>query len=72
MARRPNLERPVALKLMLPETVRARLDLLLWSEVEGKVPLGRYQEFFLGLLNNYFERLKETQPCSSSNPPQDS
>ena len=59
MPRRPNIERPVALRLKLPESVRARLDLLLWSEAEGRVPQGRYQKFFLGLLNDYFNKLKE-------------
>lgn len=59
MARRPNIERPVHLNLVLPESVRTRLDLLLWSTVEGKVPRGAYQAFFLDRLNEYFERLKE-------------
>lgn len=59
MPRRPNIERPVELSLMLPESVRARLDLLLWSEVEHRVPRGAYQRFFVQLINDYFTKLKE-------------
>jgi hypothetical protein len=50
--RRPKLERPTQLCLKLPESVRAQLDLLLYSELEGRVPLGAYQEFFV-------ERIRE-------------
>lgn len=60
MPRRPNLERSVPLMLMLPESVRTRLDLLLWSDVEGRVPLGAYQRFFVELLNEHFDQLKES------------
>lgn len=47
MPRPPNVVRPVQLCLMLPEDVRAWLDLYLYSEVEGRVPQGAYQAFFL-------------------------
>lgn len=60
MPRRPNIERPTSLHLKLPESARARLDLILWSDVEGCVPKGRYQQFFLGLLQAYFDQLKES------------
>lgn len=56
MARPCNLERSVPLELALPESVRTKVDLLLWSEAEGRVPRGAYQQFFLGLLNDYFEK----------------
>lgn len=59
MPRRPNLERPVPLNLKLPESMRARLDLLLWSSVEGRVPRGAYQSFFIGLLTEHLEHLAE-------------
>lgn len=55
MPRRPNLDRPTRLELKLPESVRARLDLLLFSELEGRVPLGAYQEFFLARLREHFD-----------------
>lgn len=54
MPRKPNIDPPVSLRLMLPESIRTRLDLLLFSEIEGRVPLGKYQEFFLERLAEYF------------------
>lgn len=47
MPRPPNVVRPVQLCLMLPEDIRGWLDLYLYSEVEGRVPQGAYQAFFL-------------------------
>jgi len=52
--RRPNIEPSVATNLHLPETVRARLDLVLFSELEGRVPKGAYQRFFLERLQEFF------------------
>jgi hypothetical protein len=40
---------------MLPESVRARLDLLLFSDLEGRVPKGGYQGFFLERIQEYFD-----------------
>lgn len=54
MPRRPNLDRPVKLTLSLPETWRAKLDLMLFSELEGRVPKGKYQEFFMERLQEFF------------------
>lgn len=33
--------------LCLPEDLKGWLDLHLYSEMEGRVPLGHYQEFFV-------------------------
>ena len=60
MSRRPNVIPPTRLTLRLPEDVRAKLDLHLFSELEGRVPQGRYQEFFLARIKEYFDRLKES------------
>lgn len=46
MPRRPNVIPSTQLCVMLPEDIRGWLDLRLFSEVEGRVPLGAYQEFF--------------------------
>lgn len=54
--RRPNIIRPTRLNLALPEDIRAKLDLHLWSEAEMRVPHGAYQKFILGLLRDYFNR----------------
>lgn len=47
MPRPPNIIPSLPLHVMLPQDVRGQLDLLLYSEVEGKVPLGAYQAFLV-------------------------
>ena len=59
MARRPNIEPSVQLCLCLPLTDRAKLDLYLWSNAEGRVPKGAYQKFFLSLLREHFHRVEK-------------
>ena len=54
MSRRPNLEPNTRLTLCLPESTRAKLDLLLFSELESQVPRGKYQEFFLLRISEFF------------------
>lgn len=66
MPRRPNIERPEQLEISLPESEKARLALLLWSEAEGRVPYGAYSKFFLSLLREYFAKM-ETQSVQSGN-----
>ena len=56
MANRPLVIRPVALRLWLPEDLRARIDLHLWSDVEQRVPKGAYAKFFAELVREFFER----------------
>ena len=58
MARHPNIIRPVKLTINLPEDVRTKLDVLLFSAVEGRVPKGAYQAFFVERINEYFKRLE--------------
>lgn len=55
MSRQPLIDRPVRLVLMLPESVRARLDLHLYSPLEGRVPKGNYQSFFLERISEFFQ-----------------
>ena len=42
------------LNLALPESVRAQLDLLLFSEIEQRVPKGAYQQFFAARIREFF------------------
>lgn len=58
MSRRANIDPPTRLELKLPESVRTKLDLLLYSELEKRVPQGRYQAFFLERLTEFFEGKK--------------
>ena len=59
MSRRPNIIPSTRLTLRLPEDIRAKLDLYLFSDLEGRVPLGRYQEFFVARTKEFFESLKK-------------
>ena len=57
------------LTLRLPEDLRARLDLMLVSELEGRVPLGAYSELFIQLLRAHFEHEDlDLSPFSGAQP----
>ena len=56
MSRPPSILRSSKINLCLPEDLRARLDLLLYSDSEKRVPQGAYQRFFTNLLNEFFNR----------------
>jgi hypothetical protein len=55
MPRPPAITPNSVLNLAIPKVLRDRLDLLLWSEVEGRVPKGAYMEFFAARLREYFD-----------------
>jgi hypothetical protein len=50
-----RIVRPVALRTTFPADIRARLDLYLFSELEGKVPKGAYQAFLVERMREFFE-----------------
>jgi hypothetical protein len=52
--RRPNIVRPVKLTINLPEDVASKLALFLFSELEGRIPHGAYQKFFVERINEFF------------------
>lgn len=54
MPRKPDVDPPVALEVSLPTTVRARLDLHLFSDLEGRVPVGAYKRFFMERISEFF------------------
>jgi hypothetical protein len=70
--RQPNILRPIKLNTTLPEDIRTKLDLHLWSDVEGRVPKGAYQRFFLDRIREYFDHrtldLAEYCDCPVSAP----
>lgn len=44
---RPSkIVRPTEVHVRLPEDLRARLDLYLYSTVENRIPVGAYTKFF--------------------------
>lgn len=58
MPRSPNILRPSKLTMNLPEDIRARLDLHLFSSVEGRVPHGAYARLISSLLREYLDKVE--------------
>jgi len=56
MARPRKTIRTVYTNIGIPEDLAARVQLELYSELEGKIPFGAQQEFYTKLLREYFER----------------
>ena len=54
MPRKPDIIRPSLLHLSIPEDVRAKLDLFLYSPLESRVPKGAYQRFFIERIQEFF------------------
>jgi hypothetical protein len=54
MPRRPNIIRPVRLITTFPEDIRTKLDLFLYSPIEGRVPKGAYQKFLIERIQEFF------------------
>lgn len=52
--RHPNIIRPIKLTTTLPEDIRAKLDLHLYSDVEGRVPNGAIQKFLIARIQEFF------------------
>jgi hypothetical protein len=66
MPRKPFIEGRFHLNLSLPETMRAKLDMLLWSPAEGRVPRGAYQAFFIDRINEFFSKVESKDEHSES------
>jgi hypothetical protein len=59
MPRPKKTIRTIFKNIALPEDLVARLELELYSDVEGRVPFGAQQEFFTKLLREHFERIDQ-------------
>lgn len=55
MARQPNILRPIRLNTTFPEDIRAKLEIHLYSPLEGRVPKSAMQKFLLERIREYFE-----------------
>jgi hypothetical protein len=55
VAKPRSIIRPISLRTTFPEDTRAKLDLYLWSELEGRVPQGAYQRFLVARIREFFE-----------------
>jgi len=50
MARPKKTDRPIEKNLSLPSSIVARVELELFSELEGRVPFGAWQKYIVGLI----------------------
>jgi hypothetical protein len=55
MARPKKTIRTIYKNIGIPEDLAAKMELELYSEVEGKIPFGAQQEFLTKLLRAYFD-----------------
>lgn len=53
MPRVKKIDRPVLLRAYLPESIHTKLQIELFSEIEGKVPHGAQTELITGLVTNW-------------------
>ena len=53
--RRPDVIRPIKLTTTLPEDIRVKLDLHLFSDLEDRVPKGAYQKFLIERIQEFFD-----------------
>ena len=54
MARPRKAVRPVEKSLSLPQDIADRIDLHLWSALEGKVPHGAFSKFVEAAVREWF------------------
>lgn len=63
---RPKQATPSTFRnIAIPKPLADRLDIELFSDVEGRIPMGAYKEFFSNLLRQYFEQKRK--PCPRCN-----
>jgi hypothetical protein len=52
MARRKAITRPIEKNISLPEDLVAQVDLMLFSDLEGKVPFGAWKRYVEKLIRD--------------------
>ncbi len=57
----PNTIPPTRLEVYIPADIRARMDLHLYSSVEGRVPHGAYKKFLCELIREFFAKQDKSQ-----------
>lgn len=69
MTRRSNVIPSIKMSLWVPEDLRARLDLILFSDLEGKVPFGAYTTFYAEMLRARLDSVElDLSPFVGSQP----
>jgi hypothetical protein len=63
---RPKQTTPSVFRnIALPQPIADKLDLILFSELEGRIPTGAYKIFFTNCIEQYFEQMRN--PCPHCN-----
>lgn len=62
MGRPKHTDRRIARPLQLPESLSARIDLHLWSDLEQRVPYGKFSEFMAEAAREKLDRLYSALP----------
>lgn len=65
MARPKKTIRTVFQNIGLPEDLVAKVELELYSEVEGRIPFGAKQEFYTKLVRDYFNQKEGKVPAAN-------
>jgi len=69
VSRRPNPIPSIMLNVALPADIHTQLTLHLFSELEGRVPLGAYQRFLVERIREYFaHRRLDLAPYAGCDP----
>lgn len=61
MARPRKIDRPVGKTIHFPQSLAVQVDLMLYSEVEGRVPLGAWQKYLCELIKADMEKRNAQQ-----------
>jgi hypothetical protein len=66
MARPKRIIRPIVKNIALPEDLVARIELELFSEIEGKIPFGAQQRFFEKVIREHYAQQDAAAQLSST------
>lgn len=69
MARPKKIDRPVEKRVMLAESLVARVELELYSDLEGKVPFAAWQKFLTELIEERLAKLAAARTKSKLHSP---
>lgn len=58
MPRPKKTDRPIEKNISLPQSIVARIELELYSELEGRVPFGAWQKYIVALIEADLARRK--------------
>jgi hypothetical protein len=66
MPRPPRSDRPTRVEISLPESLRDRIGMLLYSPAEQCIPKGAWSQFFERLARQALARLESQEPSNGT------